>query len=331
MKKTFAAILAAGMMLLATAAMAQGHGSDWTEIKQSSFTDGEMMLAGGKYCLAEDVQGTIQNAEEKMITLCLCGHTISAEDAAVIHIAAGDGVDWSGSLTLEDCSAAQSGKVEVIDGPKPDPCVGVMNDYGTFIMNGGSVIAQGEDSYGVENGSGTFIMNGGVVEGYFAVGNETAEESGQPAVFTMNGGTVKGTLLGVFNATDSDAYERGVVSTFNMNSGTVSGGVYGGVCNVLGKLTVSAGEISGAKLAVMELEGEPLTEEEAEKAYLAKDSRKVEGEFTSELVIVEKIPAADSQTQTDDLPKTGDPSSLLGWAALLGASVMGMKMRRRSK
>ena len=95
MKKTFAAILAAGMMLLAAGAMAQGHGSGWTEIKQSSFTDGGMMIAGGKYCLAEDVQGTIQNADEKMVTLCLCGHTISAKGDAVIHITAGDGDDWS--------------------------------------------------------------------------------------------------------------------------------------------------------------------------------------------------------------------------------------------
>ena len=99
---------------------------------------------------------------------------------------------------------------------------------------------------------------------------------------------------------------------FTMHGGTVKGRDYGISTHSAPK--ISAGTIEGGTQAVFKY---------TEKACILSGSYKVEGAFAEKKVVVAKAPAA------DNLPRTGDPSMLGAWLALLGMSAAGMKMRKK--
>ena len=179
---------------------------------------------------------------------------------------------------------------------------GVSNN-GSFTMEGGTVSGK----RGVEN-YGTFTMKGGTVTGKWGVRNH--------ATFMMEDGTVEGTESSAVRNND----------TFTMHGGHVKGVTNGVDTN--GAFRISAGTIESKN-------GKSVTKVTEEHSVLP-GSYVRRGAFEENLVIVEKSPAAEPQLpggggapDAGSLPQTGDASMLGAWIALLGASAMGLRIRKR--
>lgn len=215
-----------------------------------------------------------------------------------------------------------------------------INHSGKFVMSGGTVTSQ--NSVGVENKNfGKFTMSGGTVtaldigvsnnnNGTFAMtgGTVTSQKSAgvdNDGEFTMSGdAAVTGDMRGVYNT-----------KTFTMNGGEVKG-IRFGLNNKNAKFAISEGTITG-QTAVNDRSVSD--EAAAEKKFILPGSYKEDGAFFGPEVIVKRFAVDDGGDADDvdgaaaaaDLPKTGDPSMLGAWVALLGASAAGMKLIRRKK
>ena len=202
----------------------------------------------------------------KDITLDLNGYKIDGGNAngnSVITVAAG------ATLTLIDRSAAQTGTITGGQGSN-GPCGGGVLNYGTFIMEGGTITGNtvGRSGGGVCN-AGTFTMTGGAITGNTATSYYGGGVNNE-GTFTMEGGTISGNTAktggGVYNTstgkfdmtggaiTGNTATGAGggvyvyASSTFNMKGGAITGNTaskYGGGVYNAGNFTMKGGTISG--------------------------------------------------------------------------------------
>jgi len=300
MKKIFAALLALAMLLCAGSALADG----WLPLPDADSTGNITLEAGMPYELVQDVEitGVVNVKPGAPVKLMLSGRTLTCQRITIPRGA---------SLELYDTNGGTvSGKED-----------GVQN-YGRFTMHGGTVTGK-ED--GVQN-YGCFTMHGGTVTGQERRGVYICEDHAGSfdSSFTMHGGVVTGASVGVVND-----------DHFTMHGGSVQGGVLG--VEGKGVLRISAGTITGsapgsdggggAVACYVKNEngtnGYRLATEEEHAACILPGSRLVSGGMRQAFAVVERIPAPDS------LPQTGDPSMLMGWVCLLGASAAGLKARRK--
>lgn len=344
MKKIFAALLALAMLLCAGSALADG----WLPLPDADST-GNITLEAGKAYMLEDggkaITGVVNVAAGAPVKLHLNGQTLTCQRITIPQDA---------SLELYDTQGGTvSGRGQ-----------GVYN-YGTFTLHNGEVIGTGSSAKGVSN-SNIFVMHGGTVTGESAGvqnngdftmhgGTVTGQEDGVKNYtrFTMHGGTVTGQeRRGVHICED---HAGSFDSSFTMHGGVVTGAsdgvvnddhftmhggsVQGGDRGVEGKgvFRISAGTITGsapgsdgrggAVACYVKDEDKPdtyrLATEEEYAACILPGSRLASGGMRQAFAVVERIPAPDS------LPQTGDPSMLMGWVCLLGASAAGLKARRK--
>jgi hypothetical protein len=128
-----------------------------------------------------------------------------------------------------------------------------VDDYGTFIMNHGTISGNTANAKTIEYltaprgggiyiGQGTFIMNSGTISGNTATRGGGIYVNSSTGTFTMYGGSVSGNTCGIF-------LQNGI---FTMHGGTISGNTIGdsnnsggGVFLADGIFTMHGGTISG--------------------------------------------------------------------------------------
>lgn len=192
----------------------------------------------GTYYLAEDVTipsgmpwviGSHSENTRVDITLCLNGHTITAENKVKTEYI----LIENGSLTITDCK--NEGTITGADGGNKK--VIVVASWGGCTLNlyGGTItgINAGNSSGGGVHNEGTFNMyggkitgnkaaNGGGVDNYY---NRISNSYVGKAVFNFYGGKISGnTVTDTFMTNSHDIYNQ-ANSTMNANGGTVAGTV----------------------------------------------------------------------------------------------------------
>ena len=235
-----------------------GNEIDWQE---ASALPNDM--EAGNYYLTGNVILTDTWTPAANVTLCLNGHSITAEGNF-------DAIAVNENITLTLCDCGPDGAGGTIthsakeDGTKYTGRGVIVQENGVFTMYGGTITGcevSGDFAYGggVYVGyQGVFTMNGGTitgceVSGDFAYGGGVYVDD--HGVFTMNGGTI----VGCETAATICAYGGGVYvydsGTFTLNCGTIArckansndeyACVYGGGVLVYGIFTMNGGSITG--------------------------------------------------------------------------------------
>lgn len=170
------------------------------------------LTSGGHYYLTEKISLSSEIVINGDITLCLNGHTITANSNSRIFNIAG-----SGSLTLCDCC----GSGNLTKGRTQNYGSAVQINGGSFIMYSGTikdneaVNVNGQGSGCIDVNSGSFIMNGGKISDNWSYSGGGVMV-GENATFTMNGGEISGNLS---RGNGGGVYVNG---TFTMNNGVIS-------------------------------------------------------------------------------------------------------------
>lgn len=224
------------------------HADGWTEVSQKQFEENltksgnDYLIAPGKYTLTEDFDlsnKVLKVAEDKQVTICLNGHTISGTARlfkvyGTLNICDCHSDEQEGTLT--SALAAESAESQIY-APIAYIYPGTMNIYGgkliaTEKVVSGGVIAVGSGTYhGVQKTPGVLNIMGGHLSG-----GQTFTSGGLIWVLdkaTMN--MYDGTLAGGVSDGNGGAIYGGGNTTLNLYGGTVAdstsgnygGGVYG--------------------------------------------------------------------------------------------------------
>lgn len=204
-------------------------------------TGNQYHLVAGSYKLMEDIELaqalTIDSSAEGEVEIDLNGYTLSLKSGvqdSVICVTGGvtDGVTVSGTLFLEDNSAAGTGKITGGKGHAvgSDPVGGGIRllDGGTVHMYGGTITgctaALGGGVYA--EGGFFFHMDGGTITGCTAT-TSGGGIYGKNGNFYMNGGTVSGCTAVNGGAVYLPDMENDF-TIFHSKGGMISGTVYVG-------------------------------------------------------------------------------------------------------
>lgn len=342
MKKMLMALLAAALLLCAGCAMADG----WQTMPTVDSNGDITLKAGTPYQLPDGsdaaITGDVKIAPGAAVKLHLNGRTLTCSGVVVPEGA---------TLELID---SQEGTGKIVCSYN---AWGVWIEEGSMTMDGGTITANGGSAAAVYvSGGGTFTLNKGTLSG-------TQEGVSNNGSFTMEGGTVTG-KWGVRNHA-TFMMEDGTVTgkagdgvdnsgSFTMHGGTVEATGSGGCGVTGGTFTMHGGHVKGVtngvdtngafRISAGTIEsknGKSVTKVTEEHSVLP-GSYVRRGAFEENLVIVEKSPAAEPQLpggtgmpggggapDAGSLPQTGDASMLGAWIALLGASAMGLRIRKR--
>ena len=230
------------------------------------------IMVSGATTITNEVQ--VKSGETLTIKGTGADASITNDKGRVFNIASGGSLTLEENITLKGTVTNDNGGAVYVNG-------------GTFTMKAGSKITESSASYGggvYVDSKGTFTMGGGaitessatgttanggavyVANGSFTMsgtatlqGNTAATHGGgvhifSGGTFTMNGGTIDGTIGGT--AANTATYGGGVYvsgGTFNMNGGTISGNTVaqsgGGVCVSGGEFTMSGGAVISGNTA----------------------------------------------------------------------------------
>ena len=169
-----------GIVLVATQAVeeADDFGDDYDEnapyTEVATFAELQaVMTAGGNAILTADIDATQLTPKNQRITvpagvtaaIDLNGFTFTSRDADSGANAMAIYVDQGAVLTINDSSAAGTGKIA-------SQCYGIyVKQNATLIMNGGTIAMSGNDTFdmGVVLWNGSFVMNGGAIDARYGV------------------------------------------------------------------------------------------------------------------------------------------------------------------
>lgn len=253
MKKCIFALVTALMLVLGLAvtagadepvALRQADINDGTHWQSTADADA-YHIKGGSYKLMEDIelaQALTIDAASYSVEIDLNGYTLSLKSGvqdSVICVTGGvtDGVTVSGTLFLEDNSAAKTGKItggkgHAVGGDPVggDPVGGgiCLLDSGTVHMYGGTITGCKADlGGGIYAKSGFVYMHGGTITGC------TATTSGggiyvEDGLLDMYEGTVSGCTAVNGGAVCLDTTADDQFTIFHSKGGMISGTVYVG-------------------------------------------------------------------------------------------------------
>jgi len=206
--------------LLPMAVFAEGVVYEWADATQ-------LPTATGSYKLTVDVQvtKTQQINNGKSVVLDLNGHTVTFVGSKYYQVQAG------GSLVIEDSVGTG---LMVNDGTTSSTYVLYVNG-GSLEIRGGTIQNKCPSGYAIYvNAGANAVLNGGTVQNMHATSGRAIYVNGNTSVFTMNGGTLSGTI-GVYHPQDGTlniggsavitATSTGVevrAGEFNLSGGTIT-------------------------------------------------------------------------------------------------------------
>ena len=201
---------------------AQGNTTQYATVDAAA----KALTDGATITLLKDVTKGI-NIDGKSVTLDLNGKTMSQNGAAVF-------VENGGALTIVDSSDAKTGKLTATS-----DAVTVENS--TLVVNGGTIETTGNDDCAISMSYSTVTVNGGKLVSADNGINMIENSASAPNSLTIYGGEIEAASYGIAG---NGTYDHSAIVIAGGKIAGTEGGIYH---SPEGTLTISGGEISGAK------------------------------------------------------------------------------------